>query len=108
MTAENEVGAVIESAVVPLFAHVCDYAAMGLIPAGAYQNRESRARFVTGFDQLDETMGFVLFDPQTSGGLLASVPRHLAASLLSALHDRGVTGAVVGYTDEKLSGLHVR
>ena len=35
----------------------------------------------------------LLFDPQTSGGLLFAVPQTQANALLAALHERGMTTA---------------
>jgi len=92
---------------VPYLPHIFDYADMGLIPAGAYTNRADRSAFVKGLEQLSETKQFVLFDPQTSGGLLASVAKHLAPELVAALREAGVDAAVIGYTDAALQGLNV-
>lgn len=107
MAADNPVGAVLDSSSVPVLSKAAEYAAMGLIPAGAYGNIAYRSRFVEGFDRLDETMGFVLFDPQTSGGLLAAVPEGEAEEVVQALREKGVGAAVVGRTDASLHGLHV-
>lgn len=50
----------------------------------------------TTFDRsLDPALEALLVDPQTSGGLLVSVPSGLAATLVSRLHDAGDPGAVV-------------
>jgi selenide,water dikinase len=38
----------------------------------------------------------LLYDPQTSGGLLVSIPRKRATRYLSALKKRGVAAAVIG------------
>ena len=107
MAADNPIGAVIDSSLVPYLPHIFDYADMGLIPAGAYTNRSYRSAFVKGIKSLSETKQFVLFDPQTSGGLLASVPKELAQELVAALREVGVDAAVIGYTEAALQGLHV-
>jgi selenide,water dikinase len=107
MAIDNPIGAVIDSNLIPYLPHVFDYAEMGLIPAGAYTNRAYRSSFVKGLEQLSETKQFVLFDPQTSGGLLASVPKELASELVAALRESGVDAAVIGYTDAALHGLHI-
>lgn len=108
MAADNPVGAVIEADLVPLFPRVRSYAEMGLIPAGAYTNIEYRARFVEGFEKLDDEMRHVLFDPQTSGGLLAAVAEDEGPALLAAMREAGVDAVIIGRTDKNLSGLHVR
>ncbi len=43
---------------------------------------------------LDSAKEEMLYDPQTSGGLLLSLPSSEADALLKVLHDRGVTSAV--------------
>lgn len=53
------------------------------------------------FDNFDPTVA-LLFDPQTSGGLLASVPNDEAAPLLNALHHAGYHDAcAIGHTVAK-------
>jgi selenide,water dikinase len=39
----------------------------------------------------------LLFDPQTSGGLLAAVPADLAQALLAALTTAGQPAAIIGH-----------
>ncbi len=71
-------------------------AAMGLIPAGAYRNRDFVAgRIDTG--SADKRFMDVLYDPQTSGGLLIAVAEKDAAKLERALKDTIPCAAVVGY-----------
>lgn len=48
------------------------YAKMGLVPAGAYKNREYSGHQVD-MTQVEEHFIDLLYDPQTSGGLLISV-----------------------------------
>jgi selenide, water dikinase len=73
-----------------------EYAAMGLVPEGARRNRDGRGRAV----RLDPSLGPVetdlLFDPQTSGGLLAAVAPDEADAALRELRDAGVDAAIVG------------
>src|SRR3990170_6165004 len=58
---------------------------------------------------VDEGTRMLLFDPQTSGGLLISVPRESADALLGALMERGVKDAhVVGEVVEKREGPSIR
>ena len=63
------------------FEDAADYAKMGLIPAGAYKNRGY------SIDKVDagcvqEYYLDLLYDPQTSGGLLISVPEEDLASMM--------------------------
>jgi len=78
---------------VPVIPEALDFASMGLIPAGAYKNREFRESMVL-FDQtVSRTLQDVLFDPQTSGGLLMSVKASQAANLVAALKEAGIEAA---------------
>jgi len=81
---------------VPLLPEVQDYAAMGLIPEGTYRNREGRLKFLRG--DLSPANLDLLFDPQTSGGLLAALPAAEAEAALAALHAAGVPAWIVGDT----------
>ena len=57
----------------PVIEEALEYAAMGLIPAGAYDNQECyRDRVDYGRDPGELEM--LLYDPQTSGGLLMALP----------------------------------
>ncbi len=44
---------------------------------------------------LSSTEDELLYDPQTSGGLLLSVPKNQADEMLAALHRNGVGGATI-------------
>lgn len=50
----------------------------------------------------------ILFDPQTSGGLLAALPAADAAVAIEQLHDDGVPAAIIGRFDDATPGLRVR
>ncbi len=81
---------------VPLLPDVQEYAAMGLIPEGTYRNREGRLRFLSG--DLSSPSLDLLFDPQTSGGLLVAVPEGEAEVALHALRDAGAGAWNIGET----------
>jgi selenide, water dikinase len=81
---------------VPLLPGVEEYAAMGLIPEGTYRNREGRLRFLAG-DPAPPALD-LLFDPQTSGGLLASLPEAEAGPAMAALLEAGVKAWIIGET----------
>lgn len=81
MASASEVTFEINVRDVAYFADVIDYAKMGLIPAGAYKNRGySIGKVDVG--SVEEHYLDLLYDPQTSGGLLISVaPDDLPAML---------------------------
>ncbi len=80
---------------VPVLPEVADYAAMGLIPGGAYKNRDFYDPVVRFDGSVKQVTRDILFDPQTSGGLLIAMAGKAADSFLSALHNRGVSDAAV-------------
>ncbi|MDA8418214.1 MAG: selenide, water dikinase SelD [Desulfobacteraceae bacterium] len=88
-------GVNIEAAAVPVPDEALEWAGMGLIPAGAYNNRKFRGPFVDFGPRVSKRLQDVLFDPQTSGGLLLAVAAPAAAGLLAALRERGVEGAAL-------------
>lgn len=58
---------------IPFFPGAREKAGMGLVPAGAYRNREAYGKYVSGLGNHGEGVEDLLFDPQTSGGLLVAV-----------------------------------
>ena len=50
----------------------------------------------------------ILFDPQTSGGLLAALPASDAAMVVALLQKDGIPAAIVGQFDDTTPGLRVR
>lgn len=58
----------------PLLPGALDYARWGIGTGGGARNREALTDSVTIADDIDEAMVQVLFDPQTSGGLVVALP----------------------------------
>jgi selenide,water dikinase len=85
---------------VPLLPGAGQYAAMGLVPEGARRNQAGRLQVVRNRAELSPVVLDVLFDPQTSGGLLAALPVPAAREALAALAEAGVPAALVGETGE--------
>ena len=85
---------------VPFISEVLQFVQMGLIPEGMYANCEFRTEMVEGC-KADEDLLSILYDPQTSGGLLISVPPEKADIMLTQLKQAGyreaaIVGQVVG------------
>ena len=81
---------------IPVFPEALEYARMGLVPGGAHANRTFYEPFVEYRETISDEMRDILYDPQTSGGLLLSVSREKAESLLEQLNNRGVRAFMVG------------
>ena len=92
---------------IPLFDDVIEAAQMGLVPAASYGNRKAITDVQVDAN-LDGVWTDILFDPQTSGGLLFSVPATEGADLVKTLRDVGVEGATIVGAVESFSGLAVR
>ena len=80
---------------IPVIPETLEYGQMGFVPAGAYRNREFRACMTEFAFTVDRLMQDILFDPQTSGGLLICVPEDVSASLVLNLKNEGVEAAVI-------------
>ena len=92
---------------IPWISGARKYAEQGTFPGGAFDNKKHFERGVQFSADLDEPNQMLLFDPQTSGGLLLGVPRpHLNAFLERA---REVEQAVwvIGRVEEG-SGVEIR
>ena len=68
-----------------------EYARQGSIPGGLNNNREFAASCVEGTSELED----LLYDPQTSGGLLIALPERDAAQLETKLPDAYRIGQVI-------------
>lgn len=85
----------IEAGVVPVFSEALRHADEFLLTAAGQRNRNHTGPFVR-FENVPFAMEEVLFDPQTSGGLLVALPKEQAAALVEDLRRGGAPAAVVG------------
>ena len=81
---------------VPILPPALELARDGIIPAGAYRNRDFAGPDVAADSAVPREVLDCLYDPQTSGGLLISIPEGRAETLLRRLADCGVTAAALG------------
>lgn len=87
---------------IPLLPHVMEYASMVLVPGGTFRNKQHRKHQIANIDTLEDEHLDILFDPQTSGGLLLSVAREDATALLTELLINNIDAAIIGeVTDHK-------
>ena len=103
-----ELDAVIEVSAVPLLEGAQELAEAGALPGGTKRNREAARRY-TDMTVPEDGRAALLFDAQTSGGLLMAVPSEAAIGLLTALHAGGVSqAAVVGELTDGNGRIEVR
>lgn len=86
---------------IPIISKALEYAKMGLVPAGAYANRRHIGDNVYISEDIPKDMEDILFDPQTSGGLLISIPKEKSEQLLKELELTPTKYALVGEVLEK-------
>jgi selenide,water dikinase len=93
----SRVAARIHTSAVPVFDFVRPLAEQGVVPGGCAKNLayvEAHTRFSASLDETDRR---ILADPQTSGGLLISVPADAEAQLIAELEARGTAArSVIG------------
>ena len=100
MSAASDRTIVIDTEKLPLFPDVEMYASMGLIPGGAYRNREYANK--TGVKSSAVLWKEdVVFDPQTSGGLLAAVPEKDVPYIMEELNAAGLQAGVIGEVTDR-------
>lgn len=104
MASGSGVAIEVNSAAIPLLTGAAEAAAMGLVPGGAYTNREYLTT-VTMNPSVPVPIQDLCFDPQTSGGLLLSVPPNAAVALLKDLQSAGALQAgIIGEVTQEGKG----
>ena len=91
----SQVGINISFASVPLLPRTEEFAKQKLYPGGSLRNREFYSTTVTIANNVPDHIQGILFDAQTSGGLLISVAHRKAELLLDRLRQAGVEDAAV-------------
>jgi selenide, water dikinase len=86
----------IHSAAVPLLPGAREAARQGLIPGGLRNNREFLEASVSFAPDVPEEVRALLYDPQTSGGLLIAIARESAERAISHLAERGIPVKRIG------------
>ena len=85
MAKASNVDIELDSSSINMFPSSLEYARMGILARGVYANREFVGDAVC-FENVGQDVADVLFDPQTSGGLLISVSEKDATALFKELH----------------------
>lgn len=88
-------GIIIHGSNIPVFPGAQNFAQMGLVPGGTYRNRDFRIHQVDIDPDVSPYFLDILFDPQTSGGLLIAVPGEKAERMVKRLKERGIDEAAI-------------
>ncbi len=91
----SQVGIELHLASIPYFPEVIDFSREGLCPGGLYRNKDYYSNRVEFAGEIPEYMQDILFDAQTSGGLLISLSPGKAELLLNRLLEAGVEEAAI-------------
>ena len=94
----------IYAAQVPLLTGALDLARQGVGPGGTQRNKDYFSPYVSLASTVEAAAADLLFDPQTSGGLLLSVSGDKQNALLDAMAAYGVTASVIGEVVEPSAG----
>lgn len=89
---------------IPFLPEVVELAEQGFVPAGAYGNRKSYEQFTTYINDVELPVTDLLFDPQTSGGLLLAVPLEKSEQLVKELIASDIQASSIGIFKTGKSG----
>jgi selenide,water dikinase len=95
MVAGSGLGVRVMAERIPILPEALEYAGMGMVPGGAFKNRAFRAPMVEMAPSVVPLLRDVLYDPQTSGGLLISLAAAEADRLVDELKSNGIRDAAV-------------
>lgn len=104
MTRRGDVALCIDVALLPSYPGARALAEQGVTCGGAKNNRAAFLSRLQVRGQLALADEELIFDPQTSGGLLVAVPGSEAAAVLIALGDSGVEAVQIGEALPKEAG----
>jgi selenide,water dikinase len=90
----------------PFLDGAVDYADQQLFPGGTCRNQDAYGEDVTFDEQISEEIQQLLFTPETSGGLLVSVPPERAEALLDLFLEEGQPAWMIGEVVAG-AGIHV-
>lgn len=91
---------VFDSKNIPLLDMSLSFAKDGIVPAGSYANRSFLEKYLCIDNKIPLEITDILFDPQTSGGLLISIPEKDGLKLISELKNNIEIAEIVGYVME--------
>lgn len=81
---------------IPILSGVRKYAEQGIFPGGAFDNKKHFEAKVEFANLIDEPSQMLLFDPQTSGGLLLGVPRENVDAFLARAEELSQPAWAIG------------
>lgn len=101
MAAASECTLRIEADKLPVMARARSLAREGMIPGGAKSNREFLVGKVSISDKIDSDLIDIMYDPQTSGGLLIAIPAENSGTFAQEMADRKGLGQEIGRVESR-------
>ena len=92
---------------IPFIPQAVELAGMGLIPAGSFANKNFCSKQVQVKEGLDQILVDLVFDAQTSGGLVIGVDQDMADEIVRELEDLGEMAIIVGTVEERNEDLGI-
>ena len=97
---DGRLGVRLSAEALPVLPGVRGYMEMGIIPGGAYRNRDAYQGRVELAHPACQALEMLLYDPQTSGGLLVAIPEEKGELFERESRDRRLAGALIGHFDD--------
>ena len=102
MTQDSDISVKIYVNSIDIIQGVLEYSSMGILPGGLYNNKSFVESNIQCEDYIkDNPIYDILFDPQTSGGLLICVDEDKTTSLIQELKDFTISCKIIGKTIKK-------
>jgi selenide,water dikinase len=95
MTEGNNLSVLLDSKSIPLLEGAIEYASNGFMPGGLYKNKKYSGSICAVSKSIRQEISDILFDPQTSGGLLISLPKSEAELMLEEMRNAGIIHASI-------------
>ncbi len=86
----------IDSKAVPVLDKALELASMGLVPEGSHANKHHCKNATEVAEGVDSLLVDLIFDAQTSGGLVLAVPEARVDEAVTYLSERGEMASVIG------------
>jgi selenium donor protein len=92
---EGEIGMELDFNSLPVFSGALEFLKKKVAPGGLGRNRDFYSPLVEFKGSISQYKRDLLFDPQTSGGLLVALPPQAAEKMVKSLHNAGISSAVI-------------
>jgi len=102
MAKASNVTLVLNKSEIPFVEEALELASIGMIPAGSYRNRQFCEPFTAFEEGISDDKKMLLFDAQTSGGLLIAINEKDVTEFFNELKDsEEIWASKIGYVCEK-------